>query len=373
MPASCIPTSEYTQLRTVLYGADNYATASGDSAMSDPLLHEINDGIALITLNRPDKLNALNFALIDRLMAALDAIETDDSVRAVILTGGGERAFSAGADIHEFSGSVRRGRAMAVRDFVRRGQAMTARLEGVQETRHRRGQRAGVRRRMRITEAVHLAIASERARFAKPEINLGMPPTFGGTQRLPRLVRRKRALELLLTGRPRSRRCGRWRSASSIWWCRMRCCCRPRANWRRASSASPLRSAAFITAVTRGLNMGIAEGLQVESEQFAVLVPISDLGEGINAWIERRQPPMAVADAGHERRLQVFATDRRRLWSHSSSGCRSPVRGNEAARRRCSCRASPHPSSTYQSNRIRRRGFQIAPVWLQESVTTRLP
>ena len=77
--------------------------------MSDSLLLEIDDGIALITLNRPDKLNALNFALIDRLMAALDAIETDDGVRAVILTGAGERAFSAGADIHEFSGSVRRG------------------------------------------------------------------------------------------------------------------------------------------------------------------------------------------------------------------------------------------------------------------------
>ena len=78
--------------------------------MSDAVLLEINDGIALVTLNRPDKLNALNYELIDRLMAALDAIETDAGVRAVILTGAGERAFSAGADIHEFAGSVRRGR-----------------------------------------------------------------------------------------------------------------------------------------------------------------------------------------------------------------------------------------------------------------------
>ena len=95
--------------------------------MSDPILLEINDGTALITLNRPNRLNALNYDLIDRLMAALDVIETDASVRAVILTGAGERAFSAGADIHEFSESVRRGRDAAVRDFVRRGQAMTAR------------------------------------------------------------------------------------------------------------------------------------------------------------------------------------------------------------------------------------------------------
>ena len=92
--------------------------------MSDAVLLEINDGIALVTLNRPDKLNALNYDLIDRLMAVLDGIETDDGVRAVILTGAGDRAFSAGADIHEFSGSVRRGRDTAIRDFVRRGQAM---------------------------------------------------------------------------------------------------------------------------------------------------------------------------------------------------------------------------------------------------------
>ena len=75
--------------------------------MSDPILFEIDDGIALITLNRPDKLNALNYDLIDRLMAVLDTIETDAAIRAVILTGAGERAFSAGADIHEFAGSVR--------------------------------------------------------------------------------------------------------------------------------------------------------------------------------------------------------------------------------------------------------------------------
>ena len=77
--------------------------------MSTPILLEVNDGIALVTLNRPDKLNALNYELIDGLMATLDAIETDAAVRAVILTGAGERAFSAGADIREFADSVRAG------------------------------------------------------------------------------------------------------------------------------------------------------------------------------------------------------------------------------------------------------------------------
>jgi enoyl-CoA hydratase len=170
--------------------------------MTDAVLLDIKDGIALVTLNRPDRLNALNYDLIDRLMAALDRIETDAAARVVILTGAGERAFSAGADIHEFSASVRRGADFAVRDFVRRGQAMTARLEAFRKPVIAAVNGLAFGGGCEIAEAVHLAIASDKATFAKPEINLGMPPTFGGTQRLPRLAGRKRALELLLTGDP---------------------------------------------------------------------------------------------------------------------------------------------------------------------------
>jgi enoyl-CoA hydratase len=258
--------------------------------MSAPLLLETYDGIALVTLNRPDKLNALNFELIDRLMAALDAIETDDSVRAVILTGAGERAFSAGADIHEFSGSVRRGRETATRDFVRRGQAMTARLEALRKPVIAAVNGLAFGGGCEITEAVHLAVASEHARFAKPEINLGMPPTFGGTQRLPRLVGRKRALELLLTGDPFT--AARALEIGLVNMVVPQEMVLPAAHELagRIIRHSPHAVGSVITAVTRGLNMGIAEGLQVESEQFAALVPSGDLGEGINAWIERRQP-----------------------------------------------------------------------------------
>lgn len=90
--------------------------------MSDTVLIEISAGIALLTLNRPEKLNALNYELIDRLLALLDRVETDETVQAVILTGAGDRAFSAGGDIHEFAGSVAKGVNAAGRDFVRRGQ-----------------------------------------------------------------------------------------------------------------------------------------------------------------------------------------------------------------------------------------------------------
>lgn len=258
--------------------------------MSDAVLLEIKDQIALITLNRPHRLNALNYDLIDRLMAALDAIETDTGVRVVILTGAGDRAFSAGADIHEFSGSVRRGVNAALRDFVRRGQAMTARLEAFKKPVIAAVNGLAFGGGCEITEAVHLAVASDRALFAKPEINLGMPPTFGGTQRLPRLAGRKRALELLLTGDPFSpaRALEIGLVNSIVPHDQLLPVARELAG--RMMRHSPLAIGSVITAVTRGLNMGIGEGLQVESEQFAAMVPSHDLGEGLAAWIEHRRP-----------------------------------------------------------------------------------
>src|SRR3981189_2392659 len=99
----------------------------------DAVLAETRGPVALVTLNRPQKLNALDYAMIDRLMAVLDIIETDDDVRAVVLTGAGERAFSSGADIACFAPSVRRGPAAALRDFVRRGQRLTGRVESFSE------------------------------------------------------------------------------------------------------------------------------------------------------------------------------------------------------------------------------------------------
>ena len=258
--------------------------------MSDTVLLEINEGIALITLNRPDRLNALNYALIDRLMSLLDQIEVETSAHVVVLTGAGERAFSAGADIDEFSGSVRRGTDTAVRDFVRRGQAMTARLEAFRKPVIAAVNGLAFGGGCEITEAVHLAIASDRASFAKPEINLAMPPTFGGTQRLPRLAGRKRALELLLTGDSFSPARALEIGLVNRIVTHEELLPAARELAGRIMRHSPLAVGSVITAVTRGLNMTIGEGLQVESEQFAAMVPTSDLTEGLAAWRERRQP-----------------------------------------------------------------------------------
>lgn len=254
----------------------------------------ISNGIATITLTRPEKLNAINYALADALMAVLDTLESNTAVGAVILTGAGKRAFSAGGDIHEFSQSVRGGTATAIRDFVRRGQAMTARIEAYSKPIVVAVNGLAYGGGCEIVEAAHLAVAADDAMFAKPEIRLGMPPTFGGTQRLPRLAGRKRALECLLTGdafsATRALELGLINQVV------------PRADLLPAARSLAQRIlrhpqqaiSAILTAVTRGINASIGEGLLIESEQFARLVPTPDLNARLTAWKQRRATSVAI-------------------------------------------------------------------------------
>ena len=258
--------------------------------MTETVLFEHRDAIAVLTLNRPEKLNALDYATNDRLLDLLDGIERDDGVRAVVITGAGDRAFSAGADIHEFSASIKAGVDVAVTDFVRRGHDMTARLESFSKPVIAAVNGIAFGGGCEITEALHLAVASDRAMFAKPEINIGIPPTFGGTQRLPRLAGRKRALELLLTGDPFTPDhalalglVNRIVPHDDLMDATFELA-------ERITRHSPLAAARILTAVTRGLNASIDEGLQIEREQFARMAVTQDVHEGLSAWIERRSP-----------------------------------------------------------------------------------
>ncbi len=256
--------------------------------MPELVTMSVTEEVAVLTFNRPEKLNALSYALIDELMMRLDQCEADTGIRAVILTGAGERAFSAGADIPEFAASIGHGVDVAVREFVRRGQAMTARLEAFPKPIIAAVNGLAYGGGCEITEAVHLAIASERAMFAKPEILIGIPPTFGGTQRLPRLAGRKRALELLLTGEPftpgRALELGLINAVVP----HEQLMVTARDLAQRILRHSPEVAASIIHAVTRGINATIGEGLLIEAEQFACLAPTSATREGLDAWIARR-------------------------------------------------------------------------------------
>lgn len=253
----------------------------------ETVLHETRGAVTLSTLNRPEKLNALNYAMIDRLMARLDAAEADPSVGAVILTGAG-RAFSAGGDIPEFSASIERSTEEAVREFSRRGQAMTARLETFPKPVIAAVNGLAYGGGCEITEAAHLAIAASDARFAKPEITLGIPPTFGGTQRLPRIAGRKRALELLLTGESFS--------ADRALDLGLVNAVVPAPDLLPAAldlaarilRHAPQTTARILAAVTRGLNAPMGEGLEIERAEFARICGTEATRDGLTGWLNRR-------------------------------------------------------------------------------------
>ena len=257
--------------------------------MIECVLKEIDGASATLTLNRPEKLNALNYETIDALLGVLDDIEGDNHVRGVILTGTG-RAFSAGGDIPEFSRSVAESPEAALRDFVARGQRLTARIEAFRKPILVAVNGLAYGGGCEVTEAAPLAIASERAVFAKPEIRLGMPPTFGGTQRLPRLAGRKRAMQLLLTGETFSPDRALELGLVNAVVPHEELLPAARMLLERILVHSPLAVATILTAVTRGINLPIAEGLAVEAEQFARMAPTADLREGLGAWIARREP-----------------------------------------------------------------------------------
>src|ERR671912_677415 len=164
--------------------------------MPTTLLFELSDGIARITINRPDKLNALNATVIAELADAITRLETDAAVRGVILTGAGTKAFVAGADIAELAEQTPmdgKARSLLGQQVFRRlercGKPVVAAVNGF-----------ALGGGCELAMACHIRVASEQARFGQPEVKLGIGPGYGGTVRLPRLVGKGRALELLLTG-----------------------------------------------------------------------------------------------------------------------------------------------------------------------------
>ncbi|OPC79076.1 enoyl-CoA hydratase [Embleya scabrispora] len=257
----------------------------------EPTLRVARDGaITTLTIDRPGKLNALDYATIDALAAALDAVEADDTQRAVVLTGAGERAFSAGADITDLAGSIAGGGDRALREIVRRGQGLTRRIEEFPKPIIAAVNGLAYGGGCEVAEAAPLALAAAHATFAKPEIGLGFPPPFGGSQRLPRHIGRKRGLEMILTGDP----IGATRAAQLGLVNRVV----PAADLLDEANALAERiirhsaSAvhACLAAVTRGIGLPIDEGLAVEASWFAVTVPTEGVANGLARFRDRRRP-----------------------------------------------------------------------------------
>lgn len=257
--------------------------------MADVLVSELHGPVALLTLNRPQRLNALNNEMLAAIMGALDVIELDPAVRAIVITGAG-RAFSAGADIKDFQKHMRAGPTEAVINFMRPGHRMTRRVESFPKPIISAVNGIAFGGGCELVEATHISFASEAATFSKSEVNIGIIPTFGGTQRLPRNVGRKAALELILSGRVfDASEAARLGLVNHVV---------PAAGLLDAALAfaaelatkPPLTLAAALLAVHRGMDASIDDGLAIEEAAFAGIVPSHDAQEGVAAFVEKRSP-----------------------------------------------------------------------------------
>jgi enoyl-CoA hydratase len=250
------------------------------------LLFDLADGIARITVNRPDKLNALNATVIAELDEAVTGIGTDTEVRGVILTGAGPKAFVAGADIGEIVGQ----RAMDGRARSLTGQAMMRRLERCGKPVIAAVNGFALGGGCELAMACHLRIASEAAKFGQPEVKLGIAPGYGGTVRLPRLVGRGRALELLLTGQ--------MIEAQEAWRIGLvnrvvpaeRLLPESEQLLRTILENGPLAIRACLEAVDAGLGMSLEDALVFEANYFGLLSSTADMREGTRAFLDKRKP-----------------------------------------------------------------------------------
>jgi enoyl-CoA hydratase len=253
---------------------------------SESVVLELRDAIAFVTINRPDKLNALNDSVVAGLSDAASRIAADDSIRGAILTGAGQKAFAAGADISELAGQGPfDGKARALK-----GQAMLRRLETCGKPVLAAVNGFALGGGCELALACHLRIASDNAKFGQPEVKLGITPGYGGTQRLPRLVGRGAALQMILTGdaidAQQALRIGLVSQvvpAGDLLGAAT-------AMMGRVLSNAPLALRLALEAVEHGLDMTLEEGLLLEANHFGLLASTRDMKEGLTAFLEKRAP-----------------------------------------------------------------------------------
>jgi enoyl-CoA hydratase len=255
------------------------------------LLVEDFDAVRRITLNRPDKLNALDRLTLDELHAAFASCETTNTaasgaIRAVVLTGAGPKAFVAGADIAEMNTLT----PLQARDFSRHGQALMTRIERLGKPVIAMVNGFALGGGLELAMACHLRLAADTAKLGQPEVNLGLIPGFGGTQRLLRLVGRGATLELCLTGQnidaARAHQLGlvtRVVAAAELEAETMKLA-------QQLAQAAPQALRGVLDAVLLGGETALDAGLDYETQAFALAFSSEDMREGTSAFLARRKP-----------------------------------------------------------------------------------
>jgi len=255
--------------------------------MTDPVLLASDRGaVRVLTVNRPDKLNALNAATLDALHEAFRAADADPAVRVVVLTGAGPKAFVAGADIAEMNTLT----PAQGRDFSLRGQRMMRHVETLSKPVIAMVNGFALGGGLELAMCCHLRVAGDNAKVGQPEVNLGLIPGFGGSQRLLRLAGRAATLELCLTGAPvdaaRALQLGivnRVVPAAELEQQVM-------ALAEQLANAAPLALRGVLDCINYGGECAIEEGLAYEAAQFGLMFSTDDMREGTTAFLERRKP-----------------------------------------------------------------------------------
>src|SRR5438270_9924467 len=245
---------------------------------------DLRDGILFLTIDRPNVLNALNAATVEEIYRVFAAARDDETVRAVIITGGGEKAFVAGADINELAVKT----PITGKDTSERGQFILSFIERVPKPVIAAINGFALGGGCELALACHIRIGSENAQIGLPEVPLGIIPGYGGTQRMARLLGKGKALELICTGdrigAAEAERIGLVNRVVAA--DQLMSTCEEMA--KKIASRGPLAIRAAIEAVTNGLNMSFEEGQFLEATLFGLLCASEDTKEGMRAFLEKR-------------------------------------------------------------------------------------
>ncbi|MDA8428497.1 MAG: enoyl-CoA hydratase-related protein [Geobacteraceae bacterium] len=248
------------------------------------LLIETNDGVALLTINSPRTMNALNSRILGELECALYGLNLDPAVRAVVLTGAGDKAFVAGADIKEMSAMT----SFEAHQFGLKGQRVMMLIEKMTKPVIAAVNGYALGGGLELALACDFIYASEKARFGFPEVTLGIMPGFGGTQNLPRLIGPNRANEMIFTGKMlTARKASEWGIVNEVFTPEELL---PKAldTAKAIAQTGTLAVTYAKDAIANGLNMGKEDGFRYEASLFGVLFATADQKEGMGAFIEKR-------------------------------------------------------------------------------------
>jgi enoyl-CoA hydratase len=260
--------------------------SSRSTAGSDLVLAEVSEGVATVTVNRPDKLNALNREVLDALDQAFSELEARGDVGAVIVTGSGERAFVAGADI----GALATMTPLSAEAVSRHGQRVFARIERFPRPVLAAVNGFALGGGLELALACHIRIASTSARFGLPEVGLGIIPGYGGTVRLSRLVGLGRAVEMTLLGAPipAQEALAMGLVTRVVEGDTLLATAREMA--ATLLTRGPLALQMALEAVYHAQDVSAEEALRLESKLFGLLAASTDMAEGMKAFLEKRKP-----------------------------------------------------------------------------------